>query len=95
MTERVVISAASTPGLPRGVKLRFDKTRDTWVLLAPEKLFVLDAIAHEIVKRCDGESSVDAIVDDLAATFEAERALIEKDVTALLQDFADKGVMSG
>ena len=95
MKERLVISTASVPSLPRGVKLRFDKARDRWVVLAPEKIFEPDPIALEIIKRCDGEATVEAIVDDLAANFQADRAVIEKDVTALLQDLADKGIMTG
>jgi pyrroloquinoline quinone biosynthesis protein D len=94
MAERTTISAESVPRLPRGVKLRFDQQRDKWVVLAPERLFVPDPIALEIIKRCDGEANVAAIVDDLAATFQADRAVIERDVSALLQDLADKGVMS-
>ncbi len=53
-----------------------------------------DPIALEVIKRCDGAASVSAIVDDLAKTFDAERAVIEQDVNALLQDLADKGVMT-
>jgi pyrroloquinoline quinone biosynthesis protein D len=94
MAERITISAASVPRLPRGVKLRFDQQRDNWVVLAPERLFVPDPIALEIIKRCDGEANVAAIVDDLAAAFQADRAVIERDVNALLQDLADKGVMT-
>ena len=82
------------PGLPRGVKLRFDKQRDQWVILAPERLFVLDPIALEIVKRCDGEATVAQIVDDLAAAFAAPRETILNDVSALLQDLADKRVLA-
>ncbi len=95
MKERLVISTASVPSLPRGVKLRFDQARDRWVVLAPEKIFEPDPIALEIIKRCDGTATVEAIVDDLAANFQADRAVIEKDVTALLQDLADKGIMTG
>lgn len=95
MKERLVISTASVPSLPRGVKLRFDQARDRWVVLAPEKIFEPDPIALEIIKRCDGEATVEAIVDDLAANFQADRAVIEKDVTTLLQDLADKGIMTG
>ena len=94
MSERTTISADSVPRLPPGVKLKFDKQRDNWVVLAPERLFVPDPIALEIIKRCDGEASVAAIVDDLAQTFSADRAVIERDVSALLQDLADKGVMT-
>jgi pyrroloquinoline quinone biosynthesis protein D len=61
---------------------------------APERLFVLDPIALEIVQRCDGVASVTAIVDELAAKFNAPREVILRDVNSMLQDFADKGVMS-
>jgi pyrroloquinoline quinone biosynthesis protein D len=82
------------PALPRGVKLRFDQARDAWVLLAPERVLMPDPIAVEILKRCDGKASVAAIVDDLAATFAAERSQIEADVSAFLQDLADKGMVA-
>lgn len=94
MSASITIDGASVPRLPSGVKLRFDKPRDKWVVLAPEKLFVPDPIALEIIKRCDGEASVEAIVDDLAKAFNAERSVIERDVIALLQDLAGKGVIA-
>ena len=94
MSEKITISDESVPRLPPGVKLRFDKPRDTWVVLAPERLFVLDPIAHEIVKRCDGQATVSAIVDDLAQAFKADRAVIQRDVSAMLQDLADKAVVT-
>ena len=94
MSERITITETSVPGLPIGVKLRFDKQRDQWVILAPERLFVLDTIALEIVKRCDGKASVAEIVNDLAETFQAPRDVILKDVGALLQDLADKRILA-
>ena len=94
MTVPVVIDDGSVPRLPRGVKLRFDKQRDNWIVLAPERVFVPDPIALEVIKRCDGKAQVREIVDDLAVTFEADRGVIDRDVKALLQDLADKGVMT-
>ncbi len=94
MTEATVIDEGSVPHLPRGVRLKFDKPREQWVLLAPERMFVLDEIALEIVKCCDGEASVSGIADDLAARFEAPREAILGDVMTMLQDLADKGVMA-
>ena len=93
MTTRPEVTANSVPALPRGVKLRFDKTRDAWVLLAPERLLMPDDIAVEILKRCDGKASVTAIVDELSQTFSADREQVANDVTALLQDLADKGML--
>ena len=93
MTTRPEVTANSVPALPRGVKLRFDKTRDAWVLLAPERLLMPDDIAVEILKRCDGKASVAAISDELSQTFSANRDQVANDVTALLQDLADKGML--
>lgn len=94
MSQATTISDASVPRLPRGVKLRFDKQRDKWVVLAPERVFVPDSIALEIIKRCDGTASVAAIVDDLATAFSAPRDVILGDVTTLLQDLTNKGVLT-
>jgi pyrroloquinoline quinone biosynthesis protein D len=94
MTARVVIAETSVPRLPRGMRLKHDETRQQWVVLAPERLFVLDDIAHAIMASVDGTASVGAIADALAARFDAPRDLVLKDVTALLQDFADKGVIA-
>ncbi len=76
------------------MKLRFDKRRDRWVVLAPERLFVPDEIALEILRRCDGVATVTAIVDDLALMSGAPRAEIMGDVSALLQELTDKGVLA-
>ena len=64
-----------------------------WVLLAPERVFKADAIAVEIVKRCTGEATLGAIVDDLAKTFSAPRERILTDVTALLHGLAEKRLL--
>ncbi len=93
MNDRALVAEHSVPSLPRGVRLKFDKPRDQWVVLAPERMFQLDPVAHEIVKRCDGAATVAAIADELAAAFEAPREVILKDVVALLQGFVDKRVI--
>ena len=95
MTERALVEAESIPRLAPHMKLRFDKARDTWTIQAPERSFMLDPIAHQIVSRCDGTASVEGIVDSLCAAFpDAPRDLIAPDVTKLIQDFVDKSVMS-
>lgn len=78
------------PRLPRGVRLKHDETRAEWLLLAPERVVKADPIAVEILKRCDGSATFGAIVDDLAAQFSADRARVEKDVQALLEQLAAK-----
>ena len=95
MKERLVIADETVPKLVSHARLQFDKHRDQWVVQAPERLLVLDPIATEIVQRCTGTATVSAIVDELAAKFAAPRDVIARDVSALLQDLADKGVMTG
>jgi pyrroloquinoline quinone biosynthesis protein D len=94
VSERPEVHDEAVPALARGVRLRFDKARDAWILLAPEKVLMPDQIAVEILKRCDGKAQVGAIVDDLATTFSADRAQVATDVRAFLQDLADKGMLA-
>lgn len=90
-----MITEAAVPRLARGMKLRQDAAReDRWVVLGPERMFVPDAIALEVLRLVDGARSVAAIVDDLAARFDAPRAEILADVSALLEELAAKGVVT-
>jgi pyrroloquinoline quinone biosynthesis protein D len=81
------------PRLPKGVRLRHDETRGEWLLLAPERVLKADAVAVEILKRCTGERTIRDIVDDLTASFTADRARIDADVRALLADLAAKRML--
>ena len=87
------IAADARPRLPRGVRLVHSEAQGGWVLLAPERVFKADAVAAEIVKRCTGEATLAAIVDDLASTFSAPRERILADVTAMLRSLADKKLL--
>ena len=87
------IADDARPRLPRGVRLVHNEAQGGWVLLAPERVFKADAIAVEIVKRCTGEATLSAIVDDLAKTFAAPRERILADVTAMLRGLADKKLL--
>ena len=82
------VSEASRPVLPRHARLKYDETRQVWVILAP------DEIAVEVLQLCDGARSVGDVVDQLAAKYAAEREAILTDVIAMLQDLADKGFLT-
>jgi pyrroloquinoline quinone biosynthesis protein D len=90
---RLVIGADSVPALPRHIKLRHDTARNRWMILAPERVLMPDAIALEVLQLCDGQRSVAAIAEALAGQYAAPRERILGDVTSLLQDLADKGVI--
>lgn len=81
------------PRLPHGVRLVHNEAQGGWVLLAPERVFKADAVAAEIVKRCTGEATLGAIVDDLAQAYSAPRERILADVWALLSGLADKKLL--
>jgi pyrroloquinoline quinone biosynthesis protein D len=81
------------PRLSRGVRLTNSAAHGGWVLLAPERVFKADTIAVEIVKRCTGEATLGAIVDDLAKTFAAPRERILTDVTTLLRGLNEKRLL--
>jgi len=90
VTTPATLEDHSKPHLPRGVRLKHDDTRNEWLLLAPERVVKTDAIAVEILKRCDGVATLMEIVDNLAATFKADRAVIDRDVRAMLSELAAK-----
>jgi pyrroloquinoline quinone biosynthesis protein D len=91
--QRAIVLAASKPRLARGRRLHHDKTRDRWVIQAPERVFSPDPIAVEVLKLCDGSRTVAEIADDLALRYDAPKEQILADIIAMLQELADKGVV--
>jgi pyrroloquinoline quinone biosynthesis protein D len=78
------------PRLAPGVRLHFDKTRDAWVLLGPERVIEAEGPAPEILRRCDGSRTTAQIIDELAALYTADRSVIEGDVNDMLADLVAK-----
>ena len=93
-SRNISVSEASRPVLPRHAKLKFDETRQRWVILAPERVLAPDEIAVEVLQLCDGVRSVEQMIDLLAEKYTADRAAIAVDVIAMLQDLADKGFLT-
>jgi pyrroloquinoline quinone biosynthesis protein D len=88
-----VTEEAAIPALAAGVKFRFDTVRQAWVILAPERLLLPDEQAVAILDLVDGARTLGAIIDALAARYDAPRDVIAGDVATMLQDLADKGVL--
>ena len=94
MTDQNAIPPDARPRLPRGVRLVHNEAQGGWVLLAPERVFKADAVAVEILKRCTGEATIAAIVDDLVLAFTgAPRERIHADVVTLIGGLADKKLL--
>ncbi|MEP3330947.1 pyrroloquinoline quinone biosynthesis peptide chaperone PqqD [Sedimentitalea sp.] len=79
-----MIDQSDIPYLPRGVRVHFDKVRDGWVLLAPERAITLDGIGHAILSEIDGERTFQAITDILSAKYNAPAEDIAKDTAGFL-----------
>ena len=82
-----------TPRFAPGVRLHHDRARDRWVVMAPERMFVPDETALEVLRLVDGARDDAAIVDALAAKFAAPREVIAQDVRAMLDDLAGRGAL--
>ena len=70
--------------------MREDPARGRFVLLAPERVLDTNPTAVEVLRRCDGERTFAAIVDDLATAFNADRMRVAADAAALLGELATK-----
>ncbi|MES1947924.1 pyrroloquinoline quinone biosynthesis protein PqqD [Salinisphaera sp. C84B14] len=75
------ISDSAVPQITRGHRLQFEPAQDCHVLLYPEGMITLNDSAAEILQRCDGQRSVQAICTDLSAAFDGA------EVTADVHDF--------
>jgi pyrroloquinoline quinone biosynthesis protein D len=93
MTAAARLSSDTCPGLAPGVRLTFDKARDCWVVLAPERVLMPDETALEILQRCNGARPVDEIIDELASVYSAERSEIAQDVQEMIADLIDKRIL--
>jgi pyrroloquinoline quinone biosynthesis protein D len=93
-SRNITVSETSRPKLPRHARLKFDETRQVWVVLAPERVLAPDEIAVEVLQLCDGVRSVAEMVDQLSAKYAAPREAIATDVIGMLQDLADKGFLT-
>ncbi len=60
-------------------RFQWEEAQDSYVILFPEGMIKLHGGAGEILKRIDGQRSVDDIVSDLKATF-PDAPDIEKDI---------------
>ncbi|MER8709536.1 pyrroloquinoline quinone biosynthesis peptide chaperone PqqD [Mesorhizobium sp. M1088] len=90
LRERAMVSLQSVPSLPKHVRIQYDPVRQAFAVLSPEKVFWPNEISLDILRRCDGRSTVGDIIAGLAADYDAEREAVAADVVAFLQEWSDK-----
>jgi len=91
---RLIVTGETKLVLPRHIKLRHDPGRGRWIILAPERVFNPDETAVEVLKRLDGQRSVSEIAEALSQDYQAPLDVVTNDILAMLQDLADKGVLT-
>ena len=77
------------PKLARLFRMQWEEAQGAYVLLYPEGMVKLNQSAGEILKRCDGERDVQAIIDDIEQTFNATG--LEKDVIGFIEIATERG----
>ncbi len=61
----------SKPSVASMFRLQWEEVQQSWVLLYPEGMVKLNTSASEILKRLDGEKTLQALIAELETAFEA------------------------
>ena len=87
-------SATWRPQLSPKARLRWDNVEKRHMLVFPEAALMLNETAAAILNLCDGERSLEQIVDALAQQFVgADRQMIADEVTDLLTRLRTRGLL--
>ncbi|MCA6217284.1 pyrroloquinoline quinone biosynthesis peptide chaperone PqqD [Ideonella sp. B7] len=70
-------------------RLQYEPAQEAWVLLYPEGMVRLNTPAAEILRRCDGQRDVAAIIADLEQCF--QQTGLADDVQSFLGQAGEHG----
>jgi pyrroloquinoline quinone biosynthesis protein D len=82
------IEPSSRPAIERGFRLQWESAQNAHVLLYPEGMIKLNGSAGEILKRCDGATTIADITADLERAFETSN--LSQDVMRFIAMAVDK-----
>jgi pyrroloquinoline quinone biosynthesis protein D len=91
MTEAVSVEPGQRPEINPLFLFRWEDTQDSYVLLYPEGVVKLNETAGEILKRCDGQRTVAALIDELKQLFTEAPERVESGVRKFLEVSYAKG----
>ena len=77
------LTRATQPCVAPGFRLQWEPVQNCHVLLNPEGMVKLNDSAGEIMKRCDGVRSIQAIATDIEQTYTLQS--LEPDVLAFVE----------
>ena len=77
------INKTDMPEVAPTFRVQWEEVQDCYVVLYPEGMVKLSGSAGEIMKRVNGEHSIDAIIKELETTFSENK--LEGDVIKFLE----------
>jgi pyrroloquinoline quinone biosynthesis protein D len=83
------VSLPTHPCLSRLYRLQYEPVQKGWVLLYPEGMVKLSDSSAEILRRCSGQLSPDAIVAELETLFNVQG------IGPQVRDLLEEGVRRG
>ena len=83
------INKVDIPEVAPTFRFQWEEVQDCYVVLYPEGMVKLSGSAGEIMKRINGEQSIDTIIKDLETTFSEKN--LEDDVITFLEVAYDTG----
>jgi pyrroloquinoline quinone biosynthesis protein D len=81
------------PLLASHVRLKIDPITGDPILLFPEGMLMLNSTAHEVVRRCDGRTSIDEIAEQLAEEFDAEKEALLLDLLQNIEELSQRNLL--
>ncbi len=88
------VPATRQPRLAAKARLRWDNVEKRHMLVFPEAALLLNETAVAILKLCDGERTIEQIVDTLTQQFAGtDRTLIADEVAELLTRLQTRGLL--
>jgi pyrroloquinoline quinone biosynthesis protein D len=79
----------STPSVSSMFRLQWEEVQQCWVLLYPEGMVKLNGSAGEIMRRLNGEKTVQTVISDLETDFGTTG--LQADVLAFLEIAGQQG----
>ena len=87
------LSLELKPKLAPKSKLRLDPRTGKHILLYPEKGLLLNPTGAAILKQCDGERSLSAIIAELSLEFQGDPEVLRVEVIRFVQGLLDRGLL--
>jgi pyrroloquinoline quinone biosynthesis protein D len=88
----MTLNQDARPSIASMYRLQFEPAQQSWVLLYPEGMVKLNGPAGEILKRCDGQHSLQELIADLEVTY--GQTGLRDDVCEFLRDAHARGWVS-